>query len=73
MDQQSSIDEVQAPITTAPPQVRRIIELVLEVEKDKLYQKYPRSILSIAQTTTTLLCKHLTLFVCLQSNMRSAL
>lgn len=44
MDQQSSIDEVQAPITTAPPQVRRIIELVLEAEKDKLYQKYPRSI-----------------------------
>jgi len=44
VDQQSSIDEVQAPITTAPPQVRRIIELVLEVEKDKLYQKYPRSI-----------------------------
>lgn len=35
---------VQEPITSAPPEVRRIIERVLQAEKDKLYMKFPRNI-----------------------------
>lgn len=38
------IFDVQEPITTAPPEVRRIIERVLQAEKDKLYMKNPRHI-----------------------------
>jgi hypothetical protein len=33
MTQESSIDEVQEPITSAQPEVRQIIELVLQAEK----------------------------------------
>ncbi len=44
MTQESSIDEVQEPITSAQPEVRQIIELVLQAEKDKLYMKNPRHI-----------------------------
>ncbi|MEO9123990.1 MAG: hypothetical protein ABI262_04725 [Microcoleus sp.] len=38
------LSEVQQPITSAPPEVRQIIEQVLELEKDKLYMKSPRYI-----------------------------
>ncbi|MEG4285930.1 hypothetical protein QUB68_22625 [Microcoleus sp. A006_D1] len=38
------LSDVQAPITNAPPEVRQIIERVLELEKDKLYMKVPRYI-----------------------------
>lgn len=36
--------DVQEPITSASPEVRRIIERVLQAEKDKLYMKTPRHI-----------------------------
>ena len=36
--------DVQQPITSAPPEVRQIIERVLEIEKDKLYIRSPRHI-----------------------------
>ena len=38
------LSDVQQPITSAPPEVRQIIELVLELEKNKLYMKSPRYI-----------------------------
>ncbi len=38
------LTDVQEPITSAPPEVRRIIERVLQAEKDKLYMKHPRNI-----------------------------
>lgn len=38
------LSNVQEPITSAPPEVRRIIERVLQAEKDKLYMKFPRNI-----------------------------
>lgn len=38
------VSDVQEPITSAPPEVRQIIERVLELEKDKLYMKSPRYI-----------------------------
>ncbi len=38
------LSDVQEPITSAPPEVRRIIERVLMAEKDKLYMKHPRNI-----------------------------
>ncbi len=38
------LSDVQEPITSAPPEVRQIIERVLELEKDKLYMKSPRYI-----------------------------
>lgn len=40
----SSMNDVQEPIMSAPPEVRQIIERVLQVEKDKLYMKNPRNI-----------------------------
>lgn len=39
-----SINNVQEPITNAPPEVRQIIERVLQAEKDKIYMKIPRNI-----------------------------
>lgn len=39
-----ALSNVQEPITSAPPEVRRIIERVLQAEKDKLYMKIPRNI-----------------------------
>ncbi|NEO29399.1 MAG: hypothetical protein F6K36_02885 [Symploca sp. SIO3C6] len=39
-----SLNDVQEPIATASPEVRRIIERVLQAEKDKLYLKNPRNI-----------------------------
>lgn len=38
------INNVQGPIINAPPEVRRIIERVLQTEKDKLYMKRPHHI-----------------------------
>ncbi|MEG4572503.1 hypothetical protein QUA56_07350 [Microcoleus sp. N3A4] len=38
------LSDVQQPITSAPPEVRQIIERVLELEKDKLYMRAPRYI-----------------------------
>ncbi|WP_366858511.1 hypothetical protein [Microcoleus sp. PH2017_26_ELK_O_A] len=38
------MSDVQQPITSAPPEVRQIIERVLELEKDKLYMRVPRYI-----------------------------
>lgn len=38
------LNDVQEPINTAPEEVQVIIQKVLEVEKDKLYQKNPRYI-----------------------------
>lgn len=39
-----SLSDVQEPIASASPEVRRIIERVLQAEKDKLYLKNPRNI-----------------------------
>lgn len=44
MSSQSCLDDVQEPITNAPPEIRAIIERVLQLEKDKLYLKTPRNI-----------------------------
>lgn len=44
MTYEQSMDDVQEPITNAPPEVRQIIERVLQAEKDKLYMKVPRNI-----------------------------
>lgn len=44
MSPQSSLDDVQEPIINAPPEIRAIIERVLQLEKDKLYLKTPRNI-----------------------------
>jgi hypothetical protein len=38
------LSNVQEPIISAPPEVRQIIERVLQAEKDKLYMKFPRNI-----------------------------
>lgn len=38
------LSDVQEPITSASPEVRQIIEQVLQAEKDKLYMKFPRHI-----------------------------
>jgi regulator of protease activity HflC (stomatin/prohibitin superfamily) len=44
MTKELNISDVQEPIATAPPEVRRIIERVLKAERDKLYMKNPRHI-----------------------------
>ncbi|AFY84801.1 hypothetical protein [Oscillatoria acuminata] len=36
--------DIEEPITSASPEVRAIIERVLQAEKDKLYMKMPRNI-----------------------------
>ncbi len=38
------LSDVQEPITSASPEVCKIIERVLQAEKDKLYMKFPRNI-----------------------------
>lgn len=38
------LSSIQEPITSAPPEVKQIIEQVLQLEKDKLYLKNPRNI-----------------------------
>ncbi|MEM8830104.1 MAG: hypothetical protein AAGE96_12205 [Cyanobacteria bacterium P01_G01_bin.19] len=40
----SDLSSIQKPITTAPKEVKQIIEQVLKLEKDKLYLKTPRNI-----------------------------
>lgn len=40
----SDLDYIQAPIITASPLVKKIISQVLQLEKDKLYQKNPKHI-----------------------------
>ena len=37
-------NHVQQPITSAPPEIKEIIQQVLQLEKDKLYLKTPRNI-----------------------------
>jgi hypothetical protein len=44
MNQESNINDVQQPITDASPEVRQIIQRVLQAEKDKLYMRTPRHI-----------------------------
>jgi len=44
MTKELSMNDVQELITTAPPEVRKIIERVLKAERDKLYMKNPRHI-----------------------------
>ena len=44
MNQKSDNNYVQEPITDAPPEIREIIQQVLQLEKDKLYLKTPRNI-----------------------------
>jgi hypothetical protein len=39
-----NLNDVQEPITSAPPEVRQIIERVLQAEKDKLHSKRPHNI-----------------------------
>ena len=40
----SEINSIQEPITNASPEVKQIIEQVLNLEKAKLYLKSPRNI-----------------------------
>ncbi len=44
MTKETSINSVQEPIINAPPEVRQILERVLQLEKDKLYMRSPRNI-----------------------------
>lgn len=44
MTADTRLQDVQEPITKAPPEVRKIIERVLQLEKDKLYLRSPRGI-----------------------------
>lgn len=39
MEKEQSIDDVQEPITSAPPEVREIIERVWQLEKSRLDKK----------------------------------
>ncbi|MEB3340118.1 hypothetical protein [Okeania sp.] len=39
---QNKLNNIQEPITTAPPEVKKIIARVLQLEKDRLYKKTPR-------------------------------
>ncbi|MBD2613792.1 MULTISPECIES: hypothetical protein [Nostoc] len=39
MPQEANIDDVQEPITSAPPEVRQIIERVWKLEKSRLDRK----------------------------------
>lgn len=39
---QTKLNNIQEPITTAPPEVKQIIGRVLQLEKDRLYKKVPR-------------------------------
>jgi hypothetical protein len=40
----SDLSSIQEPITNAPTAVKKVIEQVLKLEKDKLYLKTPRNI-----------------------------
>ncbi|MGB3693612.1 MAG: hypothetical protein WA865_07985 [Spirulinaceae cyanobacterium] len=39
-----NIDRVQEPIIQAPPDIKKLIEGVLALEKERLHQKVPRNI-----------------------------
>ena len=41
---QSSLDNIQEPISSASPEVKAIIQQVLKIEKDKIHLKNPRNI-----------------------------
>ena len=38
----SALSHIQEPIVTAPPEVKQIIQEVLEIEKDRLYKRAPK-------------------------------
>lgn len=44
MKNEPNLNDVQEPITSALPEVRQIIERVLQAEKDKLHSKRPHNI-----------------------------
>lgn len=44
MSDEASMNDIQEPITSAPPEIRQMIERVLQAEKDKLYMRIPRNI-----------------------------
>jgi hypothetical protein len=44
MNTDPNLQTVQEPIDSAPEETRQIIERVLKLEKDKLYQRNPRHI-----------------------------
>jgi hypothetical protein len=43
-DPDNNLDNIQEPILSASDDVRKIIDRVLKLEKDKLYQRNPRNI-----------------------------
>lgn len=42
MAKESNASDVMKPIRSAPPKVKKVIEKVLELENDKLYQDKPQ-------------------------------
>jgi hypothetical protein len=44
MTQEISSDDVQKPFQEASPEMRRIIQRILQAEKEKLYMKSPKYI-----------------------------
>ena len=44
MTQESSQNDVMAPINSAPPEIKNLIQKVLKAEKEKLHTKQPRGI-----------------------------
>ncbi len=44
VQQNPDLSSIQEPITSAPAEVKEIIQRVLQLEKDKLYLKAPRNI-----------------------------
>lgn len=44
IDPDNNLQNIQEPILSAPEDVRKIIDRVLKLEKDKLYQRNPRNI-----------------------------
>jgi hypothetical protein len=43
-DIDNNLQNIQEPILSAPEDVRKIIDRVLKLERDKLYQRNPRNI-----------------------------
>jgi len=41
---ESNLNDLQEPITSASPEIRTIIERILKLERNKLYQKKTRNI-----------------------------
>jgi hypothetical protein len=44
IDPDNNLDNIQEPILSASDDVRKIIDRVLKLERDKLYQRNPRNI-----------------------------